>query len=181
MRSKKEKAQHDIPTFHASPTRIRDRFATNESGLCWPHEKRSRVMSLLCISILSIMLLGVIGRVGQLQHAPSKQISQRLNTQHSKTKLLARRGNMTDRQGRIFASTHIAYRLFVDPMLVEDFNSFSETIGYAIGLDPAQIDRAIHKALTKNHRNRYVVIQNNSPTNSSKSLTPLSKTQSSLG
>lgn len=103
-------------------------------------------------------MLGVIGRVAFLQTTPPPQIAGMLDTQNSKITLLARRGNLTDRHGRIFATTRVAYRLFVDPQMVRDANTFAEHVGFAIGVNPAQIDRKIHEAVQKRPGNRYVVV-----------------------
>lgn len=52
------------------------------------------------------------------------------------------------------ATTRIAHRLFVDPQLIQDPNTFSEQIGYRLGYDPAKVEQMIGQ---KAHR-RYVVI-----------------------
>lgn len=152
------KGQSDIRTIRSAPASSGSRFHTDASGLCWPHERRSRIFAKLCLCLLSLVMIGVVGRVAQLQVAPPSQIVGLLDTQNSKTTLLARRGNLTDRHGRLFATTRVAYRLFVDPQMVREPNTFSEHVGFALGINPAHIDKTIHDALLNRPGNRYVVI-----------------------
>ncbi|MFG0248619.1 MAG: peptidoglycan D,D-transpeptidase FtsI family protein [Phycisphaeraceae bacterium JB051] len=153
-----ENTQHDVRTLRIAPSRQSSRFHTDASGLCWPHERRSRIFAKLCLCGLTLVMLGIVARVAQLQTAPPQPIANMLDTQNSKTTLLARRGNLTDRHGRIFATTRVAYRLFVDPQMVREPNTFSEHVGFALGINPAYIDKTIHDALIKRPGNRYVVI-----------------------
>ncbi|HAI14541.1 MAG TPA: hypothetical protein DCM28_22740 [Phycisphaerales bacterium] len=155
---KSASSHHEPRTIRTAPPSSGNRFCTDENGLCWPHENRSRIFAKLCLSLLSLALIGVVVRVAQLQIAPSDQIVSMLDTQSSKTTLLARRGNLTDRHGRIFATTRVAYRLFVDPQMIREPNTFSEHVGYALGINPAKIDKTIHSALVKRPGNRYIVI-----------------------
>lgn len=155
---KQSQPEQDVRTIRSAFASRGNRFHTDASGLCWPHEKRSRIFAKLCLVMLSLAMVGVVVRVAQLQIAPSEQITSMLDTQHSKTTLLARRGNLTDRHGRIFATTRVAYRLFVDPQMVREPNTFAEHVGFALGINPAHIDKTIHDALAKRPGNRYVVI-----------------------
>ncbi len=78
-----------------------------------------------------------------LQFDPGERIQSRIDTQRGRTALVARRGNLTDRRGRIMATTQAARRLFVDPLLIEDPTAFSEYVGYELGYNPAQLERTL--------------------------------------
>jgi cell division protein FtsI/penicillin-binding protein 2 len=104
--------------------------------------------------LLTLAMLGVLWRVGSLQYQPIAQIVPLTNSQRSKTALYGRRGNLLDRTGRIIATTRVARRLFIDPLLIQDPNTFSEQVGYSLNYDPAAIERKFTDRL----HSRYVVI-----------------------
>ena len=103
---------------------------------------------------ISLCLLLLLGRVVQLQTRPPQPIAARLGTQQGTQTLLARRGTILDRHGRVLATTRVAERLFVDPMLIVDYASFSEKVGYKLGYDPVDIDMA----MAKHPKSRYIVL-----------------------
>lgn len=106
----------------------------------------------LVLTALSLLLL--LGRVIQLQWKPPNPIASLIGSQQSQTLLHGRRGSLLDRRGRTLACTRVAQRLFVDPLLIEDPGTFAEHLGYALGYDPAQIEKRVSQ---HSHR-RYVVI-----------------------
>ena len=122
------------------------------------HERRAQRRVLwtgrVLIACLSLILLALLVRVGQLQIQPSPRVVRLLENQQSTADLTARRGALLDRRGRVLAATRVAQRLFVDPALIVDRNTFSERVGYGLGYDPTQIDRALHE----HSRSRYIVI-----------------------
>ena len=105
-------------------------------------------------ALLTLALLGLLGRVGQLQREPDPRVLGVLAHQRTPTDLLARRGPLIDRRGRTLAETRVAWRLFVDPDLVEDPGVFSETITRRLGLDPMAVEAAMHDR----PGSRYVVV-----------------------
>lgn len=109
-----------------------------------------RVMAVL----LTVVLLGLIGRVLQLQTQAPPQITERLDSQRSTATLAGRRGTLLDRRGRMLAVTRTARRLFIDTALITERNTFSERVGYTLGMDPIEIE----KAIGKRSRSRYIVI-----------------------
>ena len=115
-----------------------------------------RVLSVgrLAVILVSIALLALLGRVYQLQKHPSDRIAGMIDSQVSSRALDARRGTLVDRRGRVLATTRVAHLLFADPDIVEDPNTFSETIGYSLGYEPAEIE----KLLFKRRGSRYIVI-----------------------
>lgn len=107
------------------------------------------------VVLVTVAMLGLLGRVVQLQIVPPQPIAELVNSQHSRIHLQARRGNVYDRVGRPLAVTRVAWRLFVDPLLIEDHNTFSEMVGYRLGYDPAAIEQAISARIDK----RFVVLE----------------------
>ena len=103
---------------------------------------------------ISLCLVLLLGRVVQLQTRPPEQIAKMVGMQRSTQPLLGRRGTILDRRGRVLATTRVAERLFVDPMLIVDYSSFSEKVGYGLGYDPVDIDMA----MAKRPKSRYIVL-----------------------
>jgi len=95
--------------------------------------------------VVTIMLgLGLLlARVVQLQSHPDRPVAALVDSQRSRVRLDGRRGNLFDRRGRVLATSRVAHHLFVDPLLIVDLNTFSETLGYALGYDPSWIERKI--------------------------------------
>jgi cell division protein FtsI (penicillin-binding protein 3) len=106
------------------------------------------------IVLVSVALVGLLGRVVQLQTAPQQRIADKVGSQRSTAKLTGRRGTILDRRGRALATTRIAKRLFVDPVLIVDHSSFSEKTGYGLGYDPVDIELAI----AARPKSRYIVL-----------------------
>ena len=117
-------------------------------------ERRALTVGRIVAVGITIAMIAVLVRVGQLQLRPTERIRELIDSQRSSAKLLARRGNLLDRQGRVIAATRTASRLFVDPLLIEDPNTFSEHVGYGLGYDPASIEKRIDGSASQ----RYVVI-----------------------
>ena len=106
------------------------------------------------LGLVTLLLLGLLVRVYQLQAAPSAAIAALVDGQIGTRKLEARRGAIVDRRHRALATTRVAHLLFVDPDIVEDPNTFSERIGYPLGYEPAEIEQA----MAKRRGSRYIVI-----------------------
>jgi len=117
-------------------------------------ERRALTVGRIVVVGITIAMLAVLVRVGQLQLRPADRVRELIDSQRSSARLLARRGNLLDRQGRVIAATRTANRLFVDPLLIEDPNTFSEHVGYGLGYDPAWIEKRMDSSTSQ----RYVVI-----------------------
>lgn len=116
--------------------------------------RRTMVVGRTAIIALSLVLVGLLGRVYQLQAHPAPQIAELRDSQLSTTELAAMRGALTDRNGRVLAATRVAYRMFCDPMYIEDRSTFSEEIAYALGYDPVEIEMK----LSGRSDSRYVLL-----------------------
>ncbi|MEM9883217.1 MAG: penicillin-binding protein 2 [Planctomycetota bacterium] len=108
----------------------------------------------VAVVALSVVLLLLLGRVAQLQSRPSLRVAELIDSQVSVRPLAARRGALTDRRHRPLATTRVAHVLFVDPDIVADPNTFSETVGYSLGYEPAEIE----KRMFQRRGSRYIVI-----------------------
>lgn len=104
--------------------------------------------------VLTLALIALLGRVLQLQTSPPPQIKERFDSQKSSATLAGRRGTILDRRGRMMAVTRTAKRLFVDPALIKDRNTFSEKVSYTLDYDPIEVEMAV----SKKARSRYVVL-----------------------
>ena len=104
--------------------------------------------------VITLAMLGLIGRVAQLQVSPPPEMAPLIGSQYSTTTLMGRRGSITDREGRVLATTGLAHRLYVDPKRIADPGTFPEFLGFALGYDPAKIGKRLHELANK----RYVVI-----------------------
>lgn len=106
------------------------------------------------IILISACLVLLLGRVVMLQTSPPDQIAAKVGSQRSTQILPGRRGTILDRRGRVLATTRIAQRLFIDPVLIVEHSSFAEKVGYGLGYDPVDIDMA----LAARPDSRYVVL-----------------------
>lgn len=116
--------------------------------------RRVTILGYFFVILLSAALLGLLARVAQLQTQPPEQIAELIESQRSKRSILARRGNLVDRQRRLIATTGVAWRLYVDPKLIKDPGTFSEHVAYNLDYDPAMIEQK----LFERRNTRYVVI-----------------------
>ena len=82
------------------------------------------------------VLLGlaiVLGRVVQLQIAPSDELSGFVAARTTSQTLNSVRGDLLDRRGRVLATSSVGYRVIIDPVSLHD----------AMKRDPSAIDRII--------------------------------------
>jgi len=121
--------------------------------------RRSIIVGRFLLSFITLGMLAVLHQVGRLQLQPSAQIQPLVNSQSSSEDLLARKGNIVDRSGRVLATTCVANQLFVDPYLIQDPNTFSEQLARDLDFDdPAEIEKRIAARTAVNPHIRYVVI-----------------------
>lgn len=106
------------------------------------------------IILVTVVLLGLLGRVVQLQTRPEVRLAAKIGSQQSTKTLPGRRGTILDRKGRVLATTRMAQKLFVDPVLIADRSSFSEKAGYGLGYNPVDIELA----MAARPKSRYIVL-----------------------
>ncbi len=115
------------------------------------------------ILIFRILVVGglvlVLGRVAQLQLAPSEQLSQSLQPRATTHQLDAPRGDLLDRRGRVLATTRIAYRVVIDPVTVEaNLDQAIVGLSSVLGLNPGKLGERLIGAVMENKR-RAVAIE----------------------
>lgn len=108
----------------------------------------------LLLGFVTLVMFGLLVRVGQLQTRPPAPIAKLVNSQNSTVPLVPRRGSIVDRHGRPLGGTLMAKRLFIDPQLIKDPGTFSERVGYNLDYNPAKIEQTIFARPDS----RYVVI-----------------------
>lgn len=123
------------------------------------NSQRALRVGRVAMILVTVALLALLGRVYQLQGHPSPRIAAMIDSQISTRELDARRGSLVDRRQRVLATTRVSHLLFIDPDIVEDPNTFSETVGYTLGYDPAWIEQQ----LFKRRGSRYIVIDKQMP------------------
>ncbi|MEM9296135.1 MAG: penicillin-binding protein 2, partial [Planctomycetota bacterium] len=104
--------------------------------------------------LLTVALVGLLGRVVQLQAYPAERLGPLLDDTHGRGEITARRGAILDRRGRPLAISRVAYRMFVDPLFIDDHSTYLERLAFGLGYDPADVGRRL---MGKSHK-RYVVI-----------------------
>jgi cell division protein FtsI (penicillin-binding protein 3) len=122
------------------PFRITDFKPKSPEDLTRQRERRLLWTGRFIVVALTVTLLGLLGRVYQLQAYPDQQIVALQDSQVGTAELAAMRGGMVDRTGRVLAATRVGYRLFCDPLFIEDRTIFAETIAYSLGYNPVEID-----------------------------------------
>lgn len=95
----------------------------------------------LMITAMTLGMLALLGRVGQLQFDPAPAAVQIAQAHRATSTMPARRGALLDRHGRILAVTSTATRLFVDSRLVTDPLTFPAHVGRTLDYDPAWISQ----------------------------------------
>jgi len=105
----------------------------NPTPTASPSDSRSNLISwVLRIGTLLGLAL-VVGRVVQLQLAPSDQLEGFIAARKTSQRLESVRGDLLDRRGRVLATTRIGYRVIIDPVALHN----------VMKKDPAAIDRVI--------------------------------------
>ena len=116
--------------------------------------RRGLAVGVTAAALLSLGMLGLLGRVLQLQMDPSPRVAELLDSQSTVAEVAARRGTLLDRNGRVIAATRVAHRLFVDPLLIVERPTFSDRVAHELGYDAVEIEQAMHRE----PENRYLVI-----------------------
>ena len=112
-------------------------------------------VAILACSVITLVMLVMLGRVAQLQLFPSDALAQSIQQRISRKSEPAVRGDLMDRRGRLIATSRFGYWVFVDPARFAD--PPDEAIGLladAIGESPAYIGEKIVKRMAVNARRR---------------------------
>ncbi|MCC7409253.1 MAG: penicillin-binding protein 2 [Phycisphaeraceae bacterium] len=82
-------------------------------------------------------------RVIHLQNNPPQPIAERVGMQHGTIPLIARRGTLLDRKGRVLASTGVAWKLFADSQIIGDPVAFAQKVGQELDYPATPMAKAI--------------------------------------
>lgn len=108
-------------------------------------------ISRIIMVIFCLGLLVVLGRVVQLQLYPLKILLEHTPQTSSVRSMIARRGDLMDRRGRVLATSSIGYKLFVDPQSAKDPGALAADLGYLLDINPITLDTIIQKRLDKQY------------------------------
>lgn len=120
-------------------------FTRNDTASRPASRRRSLTVGVVAAAMLSVVMLGLLGRVLQLQLDPSPRVAELLDSQSTIAEVPARRGTLLDRRGRVVAATRMAHRLFVDPLLIVERPTFSDRVAHELGYDAVEIEKALHR------------------------------------
>jgi cell division protein FtsI (penicillin-binding protein 3) len=139
--------------------------------------RSNRISLMLRIGTL-LGLAIVVGRVVQLQVAPSDELSRFIEARTTSQKLKTVRGDLLDRRGRVLATSRIGYRVIVDPVVLERamdsdpgaLDRMVMTLGEICEISPERIALPIIKSIVGNNEKR--VAAENESTNDFVSSSP---------
>lgn len=119
-------------------------------------ERRLAIVPLVTVVFLSVLLLGMVARVAQLQLAPSEALREQMTPRVSSRTVVALRGDIADRKGRILSDTSFQERVVVDPTLLpkkqQELDEVIVSLSLAMSGDPDKVGSSIQRALAVNAR-----------------------------
>lgn len=117
-------------------------------------EKQFRVVALLTAVGATAVMGVLLARVAQLQLAPSAKLVAQTQARISTKQDLPVRGDITDRRGRLIASTSFARRVVIDPTVFATANDLPwavRNLAESTGLDEASLRARIDEAIARNN------------------------------
>ncbi|GMV27391.1 MAG: hypothetical protein AMXMBFR58_34220 [Phycisphaerae bacterium] len=104
--------------------------------------------------LLTLLLVVMLGRVIQLQLAPSRELEEQRQSRITTRTELAVRGDILDRRGRLVTATRFAWRVYVDPVILtpETIDLAIMEIAQALAKPPEEIADRVLWALEENMR-----------------------------
>lgn len=133
---------------------MRDDTIMAEDDVATWQSRRALRWSIACVGLILLMLVGLVGRVVQLKLQPDPQLARAAGDATSSRVELASRGDIVDRCGRVLATSSVGFKLFVDPMIVDDTGTIAIDLAGLLKVSPVEIDK---KIAARSH-SRYVVI-----------------------
>jgi cell division protein FtsI (penicillin-binding protein 3) len=122
-------------------------------------EKQFRTVAVLTAFGATAAMGLLLGRVAQLQLAPSPKLVAQMESRMSTKQDLPVRGDITDRRGRLIASTSFARRAVIDPTVFATANDLTwavRTLAQATGLDEPSLRARIDEAIARNNERAMV-------------------------
>ncbi|MFN7314492.1 MAG: peptidoglycan D,D-transpeptidase FtsI family protein [Phycisphaerae bacterium] len=121
----------------------------------WRNIDSFNFVALVVAGGITMLLLATLGRVIQLQVAPSPQLQDEMSPRVTAREDLPLRGDILDRRGRLLASTKFARRVVIDPsifMTHETLDGAIVALAQATGQPEGEITKRIKDAITENQR-----------------------------
>ncbi len=120
---------------------------------------RIDVVALTAVAAMTLLMVGLMARIVQLQVSPSENLRRFMGSRTSEVVEPGRRGDLLDRRGRLLAATRFGYRVFVDPEHFPKVASprFAESVGRVaetIGRPVDEVRSRIEAAMARNERLR---------------------------
>lgn len=116
-------------------------------------ERRFSLASTVLAWGITLLMVGLMARVAQLQLAPSADLREHLEPRVTTRGELPLRGDLLDRRGRVLASTRFASRVVVDPTLLPTPpDQAIVDLARAMDLPREQVGERIMRALEQNAR-----------------------------
>jgi cell division protein FtsI/penicillin-binding protein 2 len=110
----------------------------------------------LVTALLAIVWLALAGRLIQIQWLDQERFDARATRQRLFDEtIVARPGDIYDRQGRLLATTTQSQSLFVDPSLIPDPDHVAQQLAPPLGLDAAELAERLQQL----HDRRFVWIK----------------------
>ena len=103
--------------------------------------------------VLALVMLVVLGRVAQLQVAPTAQLKEHIDSRTTSKPVLPVRGDIKDRRDRVLAATRFAWRVVVDPTIFpEPPDTHIVALANLLKLPPEVVGERLLRALVENDR-----------------------------
>ncbi len=121
------------------------------------HDPGRRIdrVALIGVVLLTLLLAGVVVRVGQLQLAPAPALADAIQSRETRRSVPAVRGSIIDRRLRPLATTEFGYRVFVDPMdFPQEPDEAISRIADAVGVPREAIGGVLIPRLAENERRK---------------------------
>ncbi len=142
-----------LPPLTLRPPRVK-RQQRRKPILVPDNARRALIVGRIAVGMITVAMLGLLGRVIQLQTQPPEPIARLVDSQFSSAPIEARRGDLRARDGRPLAVSRMVSQLFVDPALIDEPATYSERIAFSLNYDPVDIERQLSSRM----HTRFVVL-----------------------
>lgn len=119
-------------------------------------DRRLAIVPLVTVGVLSLLLVGMVARVAQLQLAPSEALLEQMTPRVSTRTVVPLRGDIADRKGRILSDTSFRERVVLDPTLLPkkqaELDEVIVSLSNAMAADPDKVGSSLQRALAVNAR-----------------------------
>jgi cell division protein FtsI (penicillin-binding protein 3) len=118
-----------------------------------PRDRAARVdrFGLALVALMSILFLGAVGRVAQIETRPGGELDAAIGERISRRPVRAIRGDIVDRRGRLLATSRLGYRAFVDPLKFPDPpHEAIMTIASIVEVDAGELGERVVRAMETN-------------------------------